>query len=149
MRRIALGDHSSLQIEINAVNPAAVPECRFMGSEKVVGALREAMMMNLNSWSSTATLRENLERVLGRPFPPPPAESHQDESPSYDCGICMGFHLDGASPDYVCANPKCGQAFHPKCLQDWLLSVPTTRQNFSFLLGSCPYCKELVNLAVV
>ncbi|KAB0393624.1 hypothetical protein E2I00_011347, partial [Balaenoptera physalus] len=35
---------------------------------------------------------------------------------SMDCGICYAYQLDGAIPDQVCDNSRCGQPFHQICL---------------------------------
>jgi hypothetical protein len=50
MRRIALGNHSSLQITLDPLNPRSLPECRFMGADTVIGPLREKVVQNIHLW---------------------------------------------------------------------------------------------------
>ena len=40
MRRIAIGKHCSMHVEVNVGAPRAVCECRFMGAEATVGPLQ-------------------------------------------------------------------------------------------------------------
>lgn len=37
---------------------------------------------------------------------------------SMDCGICYAYRLDGAIPDQVCDDSRCGQPFHQACLYE-------------------------------
>jgi hypothetical protein len=39
-----------LQVVIDAAAPASVPQCRFLGSETRVAALRENLNANLDLW---------------------------------------------------------------------------------------------------
>jgi len=71
MRRIALGNHCSLQFNVDPNRPRAVPECNFMGSETTVTPLRDQFNKNLNKWNNQLTLRQNLESILSITFPSP------------------------------------------------------------------------------
>ena len=50
MRRIALGNHCSLQIDVDAKNPRGICECRLFGNEKTVGPLQDLLNKNLMRW---------------------------------------------------------------------------------------------------
>ncbi len=49
-------------------------------------------------------------------------------------------------PDIVCENVKCARSFHSSCLLEWLRSLPSTRQSFNTLFGSCPFCNEGISI---
>lgn len=44
------GGHASIQIEIDPKSPRSVPECRLLGSDSIVGPLRERFGQNLHRW---------------------------------------------------------------------------------------------------
>ncbi|XP_031569039.1 E3 ubiquitin-protein ligase FANCL-like [Actinia tenebrosa] len=49
-RRIALGNNSSIHLEVNPVHPRLLPECRFLGADHVIIPMRENLNVNLNLW---------------------------------------------------------------------------------------------------
>jgi E3 ubiquitin-protein ligase FANCL len=157
MRRIALGNHCSLQITIDPLRPKAVPETRFLGSDTVIVPLREKFNKNLHQWSNSAGLRANLENVLGVTFPSPKTSKKEDFS--MECAvsslifhlrlpnkICYAYRLENAIPDRVCDNLKCGKAFHRLCLFEWLRAIPSSRQSFDTIFGTCPYCSNPITV---
>eukprot|EP01027_Heterolobosea_sp_BB2_P011504 GEZU01016744.1.p1 GENE.GEZU01016744.1~~GEZU01016744.1.p1 ORF type:complete len:153 (+),score=10.88 GEZU01016744.1:140-598(+) len=143
MRRIGIGNHSSLQIELDPLCPRGVPECRFLGADSVVVPLRDKLNQNiLAQWDYTDTPRNNLQRVLGIEFPRPKEALKEDFS--VECGICYSYRLNNQIPDKVCDN--CCMPFHRVCLFEWLRSVPSTRQSFDTLFGNCPYCSASITV---
>eukprot|EP00761_Pharyngomonas_kirbyi_P007167 gb/GECH01007176.1/.p1 GENE.gb/GECH01007176.1/~~gb/GECH01007176.1/.p1 ORF type:complete len:367 (+),score=37.66 gb/GECH01007176.1/:1-1101(+) len=144
MRRIGLGNHASLQIDIDPNAPRRLPECRFLGADSIVLPLRENLNRNVRKWNLNLTLRENLEAVLEMKFPEPKEVLAEDFS--VECGICYAYRLDDAVADKVCDNPQCCQPFHRQCLHDWLRAIPSTRQSFDTLFGQCPYCSSPITV---
>lgn len=49
-------------------------------------------------------------------------------------------------PDQTCRYEKCGRSYHHACLLDWLRSLPSTRNSFGTLFGSCPYCQQSISV---
>ncbi|XP_024362240.1 uncharacterized protein [Physcomitrium patens] len=148
-RRIALGGHCSLCITVEPLSPRVLPEYRFFGSDTSVDPLRQRMSSNMDCWRMERLVRENLEDLLDVTFPSP-QDSNRDDVSS-ECIICYSYRLldgkEGASergsvPDRVCDNGSCGRPFHTSCLAEWLRSLPTTRQSFDVLFGSCPHCSH-------
>jgi len=41
LRRIAIGHHSSMQVDLDAQHPLGVPEVRFLGADSVITPLRD------------------------------------------------------------------------------------------------------------
>jgi E3 ubiquitin-protein ligase FANCL len=150
-RRIALGKHCSLRIELDPRAPTRViPECRFLGSEAAVGPLRDSLNDNMHLWdtSGKATLAENLERVLGSKLPEPrnPGDpSSQDMG--LECGICYSYRFNETVPDVACDRANCAKPFHRSCLAEWLKALPDTRQSFETLFGACPYCEHHISVS--
>ena len=146
-RRIALGDHASLQIELHVASPASLPELQFLGADRVIAPLRHALNANLGRWSNTErTVRLNLQTVLERDFPAPPSATEPgaeaDDSYAVECAICYMYELEGAVPE--CACDGCAKPFHKSCLSEWLRALPTTQQSFNRLYGECPYCSRAI-----
>lgn len=54
----------------------------------------------------------------------------------------------GEAPDVSCDNPQCSKPFHRSCLVEWLNSDTATRQSFSTLFGTCPYCSAPITVKV-
>eukprot|EP00455_Lapot_gusevi_P000870 TRINITY_DN10370_c0_g1_i1.p1 TRINITY_DN10370_c0_g1~~TRINITY_DN10370_c0_g1_i1.p1 ORF type:complete len:389 (-),score=22.54 TRINITY_DN10370_c0_g1_i1:89-1255(-) len=142
LRRFAIGNHCSIQVELNPLQPRALCECRFFGADSIIIPLREALNQKLHLWKEDLTPRQNLEQLLERSFPS--ATSRQNQDLSLECAICYAYKLDQAAPDRVCENPQCARPFHRVCLYEWLQSVPTTRQSFHTLFGHCPYCSTTI-----
>lgn len=146
MRRIALGSHSSILVEIDPLKPKNIPGFQFLGADSVINPLREKLNHSLDQWSSKDTPRRNLEKIFETTFP----KKNKDEMSeiTMDCGICYCYKLDEKIPDKVCDNNKCGMPFHTQCLVEWLRAIPTTRQSFNTLFGTCPYCSETISIRV-
>jgi E3 ubiquitin-protein ligase FANCL len=145
-RRVALGNHCSLQITVDVNRPRSVPECRFLGADSVVMQLREQLNKNLHKWNSTLTVRNNLELILQISFPSPKTTKKEDFS--MECAICYAYRLENDIPDRVCDNNKCSKAFHRVCLYEWLRAIPTTRQSFDTMFGACPYCSTPISVKI-
>ncbi|SPR00053.1 RING-type domain-containing protein [Plasmodiophora brassicae] len=138
-RRIAIGQHCSILVDIEPESPFRVCDCRFLGAESVVNPLRERLNRDLDRWDTSRMPRVNLERILSISFPGKPAPGAQDEF-QLECGICYSVSRDGVVADRVCEDARCGRPFHNQCLFEWLQSIPSSRQSFSTLFGACPYC---------
>ena len=158
-RRIALGDHCSLQISLHVAAPASLPELQFLGADRVIAPLRHALNANLAQWSGAdRTVRLNLQAVLQRDFPPPPgaagaagaaaagaagAGGEGEDEYAVECAICYMYELEGTVPE--CACDGCAKPFHKACLSEWLRGLPTTQQSFNRLYGECPYCSRAIS----
>jgi len=155
-RRLALGQHCSLHLEIkDTVNPCNAPDLQLYGAESRIAKWRDALSRNMASWDPSKTLLENVLKVLELPTLPQ-KDAAFDASADVECGICYAYHLAHSDhttpaqttskdqiPSQICNNDTCGRAFHHRCLYEWLRSVPTTRQSFNVLFGFCPYCNEV------
>ena len=135
-RRIALGDHCSLQLELHAAAPTSLPELQFYGADRVIAPLRQALNANLARWQPDRTVRLNLADVLQRELPAPPSAAGAGtnaaaaaEAYATECAICYSYELDGAVPESAC--DACSKPFHKACLGEWLRALPTTQQSFN------------------
>lgn len=151
-RRIAIGRHSSLRVELDARAPTrAVPECRFLGSEAAVGPLRARLNENMSAWVPTGDVlpRVNLEAVLALSLPPPPAKLAEGETQDtgLECGICYAYRLEDRVPEVACDRIECARPYHRVCLVEWLKALPDTRQSFETLFGACPYCEKHISVS--
>ncbi|XP_007936206.2 E3 ubiquitin-protein ligase FANCL [Orycteropus afer afer] len=143
-RRIALGNNTSINIEVDPRHPTMLPECCFLGADHVVKPLGIKLSRNIHLWDPENTLLQNLKDVLEIDFP---ARAILEKSDfTADCGICYAYQLDGTIPDQVCDNPQCGQPFHQICLYEWLRGLLTSRQSFNIIFGECPYCSKPITL---
>nr|XP_006638677.1 PREDICTED: E3 ubiquitin-protein ligase FANCL [Lepisosteus oculatus]XP_015218447.1 PREDICTED: E3 ubiquitin-protein ligase FANCL [Lepisosteus oculatus] len=138
MRRIAIGNNVSVNIEVDPRHPKMLPECCFLGADHVVTPLRNKLNANIHLWNPECTVLQNLMDILEIEFPAP--ASQQKANFSMECGICYSYRLDSAIPDQVCNDPRCGQPFHQACLYEWLRGLPSSRQSFNIIFGECPYC---------
>ncbi|CAN0316897.1 unnamed protein product [Ascophyllum nodosum] len=168
-RRVAVAAHCSLMLKIDPRAPSAVPEVRFLGSQAVIGPLRETFSKNLLRWDHARMLRANLEATLELKLPSPATSTKEDYSA--DCGICYSYRLQppegkpfragdrgqgiagvgdtGSIPDRVCDNPRCRRPYHPSCLLSWLQGLPTSRVSFDTAFGQCPYCSDSISVKIV
>uniref|UniRef100_A0A670I695 E3 ubiquitin-protein ligase FANCL n=1 Tax=Podarcis muralis TaxID=64176 RepID=A0A670I695_PODMU len=140
MRRIAVGNNISINIEVDPRHPTMLPECYFLGADHVVNPLKVKLNSNIHLWDPELSLLQNLKEVLEIDFPSREALEKSDFS--MDCGICYAYRLDGTIPDQVCDDPRCGQPFHQACLYEWLRGLPSSRQSFNVIFGECPYCNK-------
>lgn len=154
-RLINIGNDCFLMLLIDALDPRSLPECRFIGSDPKVNALRQVWRRNCKRWMKNKTLPENLAITLETQLPGPPNIQKNDQQ--IECGICYAQCLpiddelgakSGSGTDYTCDNSNCSRAFHSLCLGDWLRSITTTRQSFNVLFGNCPYCSEPVAVKI-
>jgi E3 ubiquitin-protein ligase FANCL len=113
-RRIALGNHCSLFIKLDELNPKKICDYTLFGAERFIAPLKINIAKNFNNWDPSLSIRQNLERILEINFPSP------EESSDFNvaCGICYGYRLDDVIPDQTCSNAKCGQPFHHVCLYE-------------------------------
>ncbi|SAM06879.1 hypothetical protein [Absidia glauca] len=162
-RRIALGNHCSLQLTLpDAACPTqSPPQIRFFGNEKKVAPFQQAWQRFVEShqWRTDLSVLDN----LAAPLPSilrlsTPAESNVAMDTKDDdmaCAICYAYRLDGGdaqhqeTPDTICANPQCNRGFHPSCLYEWLRSNPTTTRSFNVLFGNCPYCNDKITIKAI
>ncbi|KAH0622875.1 hypothetical protein JD844_025674, partial [Phrynosoma platyrhinos] len=138
MRRIAIGNNISVNIEVDPRHPTMLPECYILGADHVVNPLKIKLNSNVHLWDPEVSLLQNLKEVLEIDFPS--RETLEKSEFSMDCGICYAYRLDGAIPDQVCDDSRCGQSFHQSCLYEWLRGLPSSRQSFNIIFGECPYC---------
>ncbi|PIK60197.1 putative E3 ubiquitin-protein ligase FANCL-like [Apostichopus japonicus] len=114
-RRVFLGNHTSIQMTLDPSHPRMCPDCRFLGADHVVTPLRK-LNAALSNWDMTATVLNNIERVLNIKFPEPSSQTKQDLSD--ECGICYTYRLDIGIPDAVCDNTQCSRPYHKSCLYE-------------------------------
>ena len=133
-RRLALGNHCSLQVELHVGAPTSLPEVQFLGAERHIAPLRLALNANLARWQPDEGVRHNLERVLQLRFPA--REQHAAAAAEYavECAICYMYELDGCVPESAC--DSCSKPFHKACLAEWLRGLSTTQQSFNRLFGA-------------
>ncbi|CAG8582337.1 12858_t:CDS:2 [Funneliformis mosseae] len=136
-RRIALGNHCSLYVKLDELNPKKICDYTLFGAENFIAPLKTNLSKNFNNWNLSFTVRQNLEKILEIHFPSPETSSASDFNVA--CGICYSYRLDDVIPDQTCSNTKCGQPFHQVCLYEWLRAVPSTTQIYNRLRGDCPY----------
>lgn len=152
-RRLAVGPHCALQVDLDASAPRAVPECKFFGMETAVAPLRQRLNLELHRWSPERHVLENLQLLLDvdfRPAPPAPAASISpatagtaamegaEQGHGAECAICYSYRLDGAIPEKVCDNANCARCFHVDCMVEWLRGLATARTSFDTIFGTCP-----------
>ncbi|XP_067900989.1 E3 ubiquitin-protein ligase FANCL isoform X3 [Heterodontus francisci] len=143
-RRIAIGNNASINVEVDPRHPKMLPECCFLGADRVVTPLRNKLNTNMHLWSPECTVLQNLKDILEIDFPPP--TTHENSSFSMECGICYAYRLASSIPDQVCDDPRCGQPFHQECLYEWLRGLPYSRQSFNIIFGECPYCSKPITV---
>ncbi|CAG8539170.1 14212_t:CDS:2 [Gigaspora rosea] len=146
IRRIALGNHCSLQIELDASYPKGECQYRLFGTESLISPLREKIIKNWNTWNFDLTIRQNFENILEITFPSTQTISTSDIN--IECGICYSYRHEDSLPDQSCNNAKCGQPFHRSCLYEWLRSIPSTKQSFNTFFGNCPYCNDAITTTI-
>eukprot|EP00241_Pyramimonas_parkeae_P017937 CAMPEP_0114313964 /NCGR_PEP_ID=MMETSP0059-20121206/21485_1 /TAXON_ID=36894 /ORGANISM="Pyramimonas parkeae, Strain CCMP726" /LENGTH=378 /DNA_ID=CAMNT_0001438933 /DNA_START=384 /DNA_END=1520 /DNA_ORIENTATION=+ len=141
-RRVALGGHASLLLDLDPRAPKQPPTCRFLGAESRVNSLRAKYFERLPRWNADKLLRANLEMVLEMQLPT--ADTYDLGDISGDCAICYAYQLpmeDGVCvPEHACDNAACGRPYHAPCLREWLRANTATRQSFNTFFGACPYC---------
>ncbi|ESO94180.1 hypothetical protein LOTGIDRAFT_118527 [Lottia gigantea] len=140
-RRIVIGPNVSIQINVDAKQPRNFPECIFLGADQLINPLKEKLNENLLLWDLNKSLLSNLETVLDVTFPSPTNSKKEDFS--VECGICYAYKLELSTPDIVCDDKRCSQAFHQHCLYEWLRSLPSSRQSFNTIYGECPFCNKV------
>lgn len=142
-RRIALGHHCSLEIELNIEAPMDIkPKARFFGNLSRVKDLKEKWA--ISEWYVNDNIRFfffffwfRTQRVIFYRNKNEPIHANllyifqmvksQDSNMTEDytnkndveCGICYAYKLDDAStPDIICNNQSCIRGFHYQCLYE-------------------------------
>ncbi|KAI9304213.1 WD-repeat region-domain-containing protein, partial [Cunninghamella echinulata] len=162
-RRIALGNHCSLQLMIQDTHHPTQqpPSIRFFGTEKNIKPFQSSWHTYINEqkWNTDLSIYKNLIIPLPtiRSFSSTSSNSlentdlangkqqqHQDDDIA--CAICYTYKLDKMNhqetPDTICQNHLCNRGFHPTCLFECLRSDPSSTRSFNMLFGKCPYCDE-------
>jgi E3 ubiquitin-protein ligase FANCL len=137
-RRIALGYHCSLEIELNPDAPMdAKPKVRFFGNLSRVKDLK-------NKWANSEwCVKETEKKKDGFPtdtfnrnkdgpihtnllsifqmVKSQESNATEDYTNKHDveCGICYAYKLnDTSTPDIICTNQSCIRGFHYQCLYE-------------------------------
>ncbi|CAO3627007.1 unnamed protein product [Cunninghamella blakesleeana] len=166
-RRIALGNHCSLQLTIqDPYHPTdQLPLIRFFGTEKNIKPFQSAWKTFVDDeqkWNSQLSLYKNLKIPLPTITLIQSSSSQNSNTTNggskHDddiaCAICYTYKLDKMdhnnsnninknqqeTPDNICQNQLCNRGFHPTCLFECLRSDPSTTRSFNMLFGKCPYC---------
>lgn len=155
-RRIAIGIHASIEIEIDPEQPSDVLEILFYGKADDINPLQEKWENGKRNWNHSLTIRENIQHIGKFTFPCP--STIEKESFTLECGICYSYRLFeygdgeetgqeecGAIPDRICDNEKCARPYHNGCLLEWLRSLPNAHRSFNTLFGTCVYCQEAIS----
>jgi len=148
-RKIVVGRHATLLIDLDPFKPTAFPDCRFVGSEAAIGPLRSRLDAGISRWDMSKKPRHNLEELLDLKLPQRERDDDGGGSKEFtlECGICYAFRLDGVGiPDTACEFEPCSRPYHRSCLFEWLRSVPDSRQSFDTLFGQCPYCSKPISV---
>ncbi|KAI7901335.1 WD-repeat region-domain-containing protein [Cokeromyces recurvatus] len=147
-RRIALGHHCSLEIELNPESPMdSKPKVRFFGSLNRVNDLKNKW--NEFKWDKNRPIYQNLLNSFQLVSNSENKDLQEDYTMTGDieCGICYSYKLnDKDTPDIICDNLLCNRGFHYPCLYEWLRGNPATVQSFNILFGKCPYCNEKITI---
>ncbi|KAJ1654071.1 hypothetical protein IWQ61_005936 [Dispira simplex] len=146
-RRIALEKLCSVEITLASHDPASPPLVRLYGSDLYTESIRERLRLGPHQWDVTnRSFCENFQTFLGVPLPSPVQGNTNEQT--IECGICYSYQVDDQVPDQMCSNDKCSQPFHGPCLVEWLRTDPSSRQSFSIIFGTCPYCSEEISVNV-
>lgn len=138
-RRIAIGNHCSVHIEVDPEKPRAIPVLRLFGSEVALVDISRRCASLSSTWDPTRSILDNLVALVGSPLPSR-ADAAGREDLSADCGICFCYRLKDKAPDRACEEPRCAKPFHSQCLLEWLRAIPGARQSFNVIFGACPFC---------
>ncbi|XP_031384766.1 E3 ubiquitin-protein ligase FANCL isoform X2 [Punica granatum] len=150
-RQVNLGNDCTLLVSISAHDPRSLPECRFLGPNSCISAMKLIWSRNSRKWTKGKSFADNLTCMLE--FQLPKAPDIVQTNDEVECGICyaqylpLGDELEAKREcgiDYRCDNANCSRGFHSICLVEWLRSISTTRQSFDVLFGNCPYCSEAI-----
>lgn len=116
--------------------PNSLPELHFLGADRLLVPLRQALNSNLSVWDTQCSVRLNLQKVLQIVFlSPQHADKPDAEDYAVECAICYNYRLESnAVPD--CACDGCGKPYHGSCLSEWLRGLPSTQQSFTRLFGA-------------
>jgi E3 ubiquitin-protein ligase FANCL len=143
-RRILLDKSCSLQIEVNPMHPKTLPTCLlFLGHEKLCTQYRDhfdkysyqwydlkgnSCYLKLSWWrycgrNERLTLKDNLEAMIGNPFPKKEILLSKDEEWDLLCSICYCRQIIGElMPEKACESIKCSRIFHRTCLTEVSIS---------------------------
>ncbi|KAL7312772.1 hypothetical protein PS15m_008498 [Mucor circinelloides] len=117
-RKIALGHHCSLEIQINAESPLDMkPKIRFFGNANRVKDLQSKWKES--TWNKHLSIHQNLldsfQLVSGS------TDAYEDYTTTGDieCGICYSYKLNNTdTPDIICSNVSCNRGFHYQCIYE-------------------------------
>eukprot|EP00056_Hartaetosiga_gracilis_P001384 m.44643 g.44643 ORF g.44643 m.44643 type:complete len:332 (-) comp10615_c0_seq1:2639-3634(-) len=146
--RLAMHDSVSLHLSLNPSLARQRPHIQFMGPDQQVDALMDTFTRY--EWDSTKSLLNNLMAACGSSLIVT-SESliQQSDGDNLLCGVCYSYKLEGHIPSEMCKNRPCSRCFHLSCLVEWLRCLPDSKQSFSTLFGSCPYCESPMSVQIM
>ncbi|KAI9476572.1 MAG: WD-repeat region-domain-containing protein [Benjaminiella poitrasii] len=119
-RKIALGHHCSLEIELNPEAPIdSKPKIRFFGSLNRVNDLKNKW--NEFKWDKDIPIHKNLLSSFQLVSNSENKDVQEDYTTIGDieCGICYSYKLnDEDTPEIICGNQLCSRGFHYQCLYE-------------------------------
>ncbi|XP_063242792.1 E3 ubiquitin-protein ligase FANCL-like [Bacillus rossius redtenbacheri] len=141
-RRIALGQHVSLEVSLDPSCVQKVPDLNFFGPEQVVEQLVDTMQRNIPLWPEGQSFVDSLQFLLGGDvFPSNPEKEAQsgDGAMDMECMICCSVLLGVETPTEVCGN-NCGAVYHTACISQWLMAIASCNDSAMSVKGKCPSC---------
>ncbi|OBZ85092.1 E3 ubiquitin-protein ligase FANCL [Choanephora cucurbitarum] len=106
-RRIALGHHCSLDIELNPDAPVNMKpnKVRFFGNASRVSDLKKKW--NNKIWDKQKPIYENLLETFQLVADEQQRSTDYTKTGDIECGICYSYKLNGVeTPDIICANAQ-------------------------------------------
>lgn len=143
-RRIFVEPSCALNVTLQPAAARAIPLCSFVGSDTAVTEYRSRLNRNIARWDTTASVFDNLSRVLELTFPQ--RQQAQQDGLQTVCDICVSYRYENQIPDVMCNNARCGRVFHTDCLAEWLQGLAQTRQSFDTLFGTCTNCDQPISV---
>jgi hypothetical protein len=94
----------------------------------------DRLQEKLKCWDHNASPKLNIERLFTIVEP-------------CECDICCQILWEGEPVEFICQNQQCSRRlYHVACMQQWLMTDPTTQISFGRRFGKCPCCGERIEL---